>query len=193
MGRIFEQGVDVDPNLVFRVASGLAGNTTENHTWQTVVDWLQTFNPIQQIKTDFLDGTEGTSSAVAGTYVDAGLLVSITAKSASAKFIIESISHYKNPTTETGVKIRIQYKIGAAAWADLLKPSQSDNGRARNTYGLTQPNQWFNVKTLNETTFTLVPGTVYQFRLTYSPFASIAIDCVPDDGDVYMKVSEILI
>lgn len=42
MGRLFEQGADVDPILTHRVASGLAANTTKNHTWQKIKDWLNT-------------------------------------------------------------------------------------------------------------------------------------------------------
>jgi hypothetical protein len=40
--RLFEQGLDVDPLLTHRVASGLAGNTTKNHTWSKIVTWLNT-------------------------------------------------------------------------------------------------------------------------------------------------------
>jgi len=40
MGRIFEQGSDVDPILTHRVAHGLAGNSTKNSTWSKIVAWL---------------------------------------------------------------------------------------------------------------------------------------------------------
>jgi hypothetical protein len=42
MGRLFEQGSDVDPILTHRVAMGLAGNTTKNSTWTKIIAWLNT-------------------------------------------------------------------------------------------------------------------------------------------------------
>jgi hypothetical protein len=41
MPRLFEQGADVDPILTHRVGQGLAGNTTKNSTWATILAWLQ--------------------------------------------------------------------------------------------------------------------------------------------------------
>jgi hypothetical protein len=41
MAKLFEQGSDVEPDLTFRLASGLTTNPTENHTWQTIVIWLE--------------------------------------------------------------------------------------------------------------------------------------------------------
>jgi len=40
-GRLFEQGVSVTPDLTYRLASGKSGVATQNHTWQTVVDFLK--------------------------------------------------------------------------------------------------------------------------------------------------------
>jgi hypothetical protein len=39
--RLFEQGGDVTPSLDMRLASGKTGTPTVNHTWQTVVSWLE--------------------------------------------------------------------------------------------------------------------------------------------------------
>jgi hypothetical protein len=39
--RLFEQGGDVTPSLDMRLASGKVGTPTANHTWQTVVSWLE--------------------------------------------------------------------------------------------------------------------------------------------------------
>lgn len=39
--RLFEQGGDVTPSLDMRLASGKSGTPTVNHTWQTVLTFLQ--------------------------------------------------------------------------------------------------------------------------------------------------------
>lgn len=39
--RIFEQGLDVDPQLTTRIAHGKAGSATLNTTWAKLLAWLQ--------------------------------------------------------------------------------------------------------------------------------------------------------
>jgi len=39
--RLFEQGADVTPDLLDRLASGRAGVATKNHTWQKVYEFLK--------------------------------------------------------------------------------------------------------------------------------------------------------
>jgi hypothetical protein len=78
--RLFEIGSDVTPLNTHRVASGLAGNTTKNHTWATIVTWLNTVLqlPAAQVTESttlnfVTDAGKTQAEGTITTYVDIGI------------------------------------------------------------------------------------------------------------------------
>lgn len=60
--RLFEQGGDTTPVLTNRLASGKAGTTTTNSTWQTVVTWLESVLGFLKTNEDLADLNDTTTA-----------------------------------------------------------------------------------------------------------------------------------
>jgi hypothetical protein len=100
------------------------------------------------------------------SYVDTGLIVSITPLSSNSTLVVNFTCVMTAPPNQSGFFVKIQYKVGAGAWTDLLVGAATYHSTFRDTFSITGTN----TVTVTGEAELASPGTsdIVQFKVQFA-------------------------